>query len=253
MTSPEPATTMPPIIQCDRLNRVYGVGAESVHALNDVSFDVDHGDFVAIMGPSGSGKSTLLNLLGALDRPTSGRLVIDGRATADMSSDELARLRNRDIGFVFQQFHLMRRMTALENVVLPLKYLERTDLDKKALARLRLQEVGLGDRLNHLPTQLSGGQQQRVAIARALVNEPNLLLADEPTGALDSKTSAEIMELLQTVNRQGKTVIVITHAQEVAAYARRVLRFKDGEIVQDGPPDAAWISALAVSEPETVS
>lgn len=233
MTSPAAS----PIISCERLRRVYGHGPEQVHALRDVTFHIDRGGFVAIMGPSGSGKSTLLNLLGALDRPSSGRLVIDGRPTAELSSDELARLRNRDIGFVFQQFHLMRRMTALQNVMLPLKYAGRSDVDKTALARKRLADVGLSDRLHHLPTQLSGGQQQRVAIARALVNDPNILLADEPTGALDSVTSGEIMKLLQTVNASGKTLILITHAEDVAAYAQRILRFRDGRLVGDAPSD----------------
>lgn len=222
-----------PLICCEALSRVYGLGPEQVHALSEVSFNIARGEFIAIMGPSGSGKSTLLNLLGALDRPSSGRLVIDGRPTAEMSTDDLARLRNRDIGFVFQQFHLMRRMTALQNVMLPLKYAGRADIDKKALARTRLEAVGLQDRLNHLPTQLSGGQQQRVAIARALVNDPTILLADEPTGALDTTTSGEIMKLLQAVNASGKTVILITHAEEVAAYAQRILRFRDGRLVDD--------------------
>lgn len=222
-----------PIIVSQALSRVYGLGSEQVCALQDVTFSIERGEFVAIMGPSGSGKSTLLNLLGALDQPSSGRLTIDGRQIDQMSSDDLATLRNRDIGFVFQQFHLMRRMTALENVMLPLKYAGRRDVDKTALAKARLETVGLGDRLHHLPTQLSGGQQQRVAIARALVNDPDIILADEPTGALDSGTSQEIMKLLQTVNAAGKTVILITHAEEIAAYARRTLRFLDGHVVND--------------------
>jgi putative ABC transport system ATP-binding protein len=231
-----PRASHDPIIACQALSRVYGTGAEAVQALKAATFDIERGDFVAIMGPSGSGKSTLLNLLGALDRPSSGRLVIDGRPTAELSSDALATLRNRDIGFVFQQFHLMRRVTALENVILPLKYSERTGLDKVALAGARLADVGLGDRLHHRPTQLSGGQQQRVAIARALVNDPAILLADEPTGALDSATAGEIMALLRAINAKGKTVILITHAEEVAAYARRILRFRDGAIVSDARP-----------------
>ncbi len=228
---------MEPIIACEGLSRVYGMAPEQVHALRDVTACIDRGDFVAIMGPSGSGKSTLLNLLGALDRPNSGRLTIDGRETATMSTDELAELRNRAIGFVFQQFHLMRRMTALQNVMLPLKYSGRPDLDKKKVASARLEDVGLADRLHHLPTQLSGGQQQRVAIARALVNDPDIVLADEPTGALDSATAGEIMKLLRLVNANGKTVILITHAEEVAAYARRIIRVRDGRIVEGARTD----------------
>ncbi|MFO1103030.1 MAG: ABC transporter ATP-binding protein [Methylocystis sp.] len=202
-------------------------------ALRGVSFSVRQGEFVAIMGASGSGKSTLANLIGALDTPTSGELRIDGRAISSMSNDELAHLRNQSIGFVFQQFNLMTRMTALENVMLPLVYSSNSGIDAAALARTRLQQVGLGERLNHRPNQLSGGQQQRVAIARALVNDPKIVIADEPTGALDTHNSHEIMTLLSELNEKGLTLLVITHEPDIAAYADRLLRFRDGQIVED--------------------
>ncbi|WP_312029681.1 ABC transporter ATP-binding protein [Methylocystis sp. H62] len=202
-------------------------------ALRGVSFSVASGEFVAIMGASGSGKSTMANLIGALDTPTSGVLKIDGQAVASMTSDELAHLRNDRIGFVFQQFNLMARMTALENVMLPLAYSARTDVDASECARNCLQQVGLGERLNHRPNQLSGGQQQRVAIARALVNDPKIVIADEPTGALDTHTSHEIMSLLSSLNEEGLTLVVITHEPDIAEYAERLLRFRDGQIVED--------------------
>lgn len=226
-----------PMIECAALSKTYLLGGVKVQALRGVTFDIARGEFVAIMGPSGSGKSTLANLLGALDKPTSGRLAIDGAAVANMSSDELARLRNRDIGFVFQQFNLLPRLSALENVALPLCYADRPDLDKAACARARLEEVGLGGRCDHTPAKLSGGQQQRVAIARALINTPNIILADEPTGALDTKTSHEIMNLFVRLNAQGLTMIVITHEPDIAAYAGRLLRFRDGELIGDSRRD----------------
>ncbi len=221
------------IIECAALSKTYDLGAEQVHALRGVTFTISRGEFVTIMGASGSGKSTLANLLGALDKPTSGELVIDGEAVAGMSGDALARFRNRDIGFVFQQFNLLARMSALENVVLPLVYAPRLDVDAAARARAKLEEVGLRDRLHHRPAQLSGGQQQRVAIARALINNPGIIIADEPTGALDTHTSQEIMELFLKLNTQGLTVIVITHEPDIAAYAGRLLRFRDGELIED--------------------
>jgi len=232
---PEPAAR--PIIECVALSKIYDLGAEKVHALRGVTFNVRRGEFIAIMGASGSGKSTLANLLGALDKPTSGELMIDGAAIARMSSDELARLRNRDIGFVFQQFNLLRRMSALENVLLPLNYSQSRGLDGAALARARLEEVGLGARLDHTPAQLSGGQQQRVAIARALINNPNIILADEPTGALDTHTSHEIMRLFAKLHARGLTVIVITHEPDIANYAQRLLHFRDGELISDRRQD----------------
>ncbi len=226
-------TNAQPVIACTALSKTYDLGAGQVQALRGVTFTVAHGEFVAIMGASGSGKSTLANLLGALDTPTSGELVIDGEAVAGQSGDALARLRNRDIGFVFQQFNLLARMSALENVMLPLVYAPRTDSHAEVRARAKLEAVGLGERLHHRPAQLSGGQQQRVAIARALVNEPRIIIADEPTGALDTHTSIEIMELFVRLNAQGLTVIVITHEPDIAAYAGRLLRFRDGELIED--------------------
>ena len=222
-----------PAIECRDLSRTYNLGGERVPALRGVSFRIERGEFVAIMGASGSGKSTLLNLLGALDKPTSGEIVIDGESVSAMGDDELAALRSRKIGFVFQQFNLLPRMSALENVILPLNYSRDAGSDKKAVALARLAEMGLEARVHHRPSQLSGGQQQRVAIARALVNSPSLVLADEPTGALDTQTSQEIMRLFSGLHAKGLTVIVITHEPEVAAYAERVLRFRDGELVGD--------------------
>jgi putative ABC transport system ATP-binding protein len=233
MGGSEASPNAPLAIECCGLRRTYDLGGEKLHALRGVSFKVRRGEFVAIMGASGSGKSTLANLLGALDKPTSGHLAIDGVSVEEMHDDALARFRNQDIGIVFQQFNLLPRMSALENVILPLKYSRRTGLDKMALARARLEEVGLGGRLDHRPAQLSGGQQQRVAIARALINNPGIILADEPTGALDTQTSSEIMDLFASLHAKGLTVIVITHEADIAAYAGRVLRFCDGELIAD--------------------
>jgi ABC-type lipoprotein export system ATPase subunit len=215
------------------LCKTYEGGAASVRALKDVSFRVQAGEFVAIMGPSGSGKSTLANLLGGLDTPSAGELLIDGEAVSAMSDDRLASLRNRKIGFVFQQFHLLPRMSALENVMLPLNYSRHARVDRVERARAKLEAVGLRDRAHHRPNQLSGGQQQRVAIARALINDPSILLADEPTGALDSATSQEVMAVFSALHAKGYTIIVITHEADIASYAQRVLRFRDGELVAD--------------------
>jgi ABC-type lipoprotein export system ATPase subunit len=222
-----------PLIAASHLVKTYQLGEQQVHALRDVSFEIQPGEFVAIMGPSGSGKSTLMNVIGALDTPSSGVMEIDGAAVAGMNSDQLADLRNRTIGFVFQQFNLLRRTTALDNVKLPLLYSRHRPPDLNQAARASLELVNLGDRADHQPSQLSGGQQQRVAIARALVNSPRLILADEPTGALDSQTSAEIMALFTRLNAAGLTVIVVTHEADVAAYARRLLRMRDGRLVAD--------------------
>jgi putative ABC transport system ATP-binding protein len=226
-----------PVISARSLTKTYQLGEVAVHALQDVSFDIRRGEFVAIMGPSGSGKSTLMNLIGALDTPTAGELAINGVSIASLSGDELADLRNRTIGFVFQQFNLLRRTTALENVKLPLAYARDPGRQAQAdeLAAQRLREVGLEERMDHVPSQLSGGQQQRVAIARALVNSPSLILADEPTGALDTHTSEEIMGLFRRLTEQGMTVIIVTHEADVAAYAERLLRVRDGRIVEDVP------------------
>ncbi len=223
----------PPLISASNLVKTYALGEQQVQALREVSFEVLPGEFLAIMGPSGSGKSTLMNLIGALDTPTSGALAIDGAEISSMSSDQLAELRNRTIGFVFQQFNLLRRTSALDNVKLPLLYSRRRSPDANAAAKASLELVGLGSRIDHQPSQLSGGQQQRVAIARALVNSPRLILADEPTGALDTQTSGEIMALFAKLNAGGLTIILVTHEPDVAAHARRLLRMRDGRIVED--------------------
>jgi putative ABC transport system ATP-binding protein len=224
-----------PVVSARNLTKTYQLGEVAVHALRDVSFDIHRGEFVAIMGPSGSGKSTLMNLIGALDTPTSGTLAINGTDITTLSRDQLADLRNRTLGFVFQQFNLLPRTTALDNVKLPLAY--SRDPAKQArgteLAAQRLTEVGHAQRMDHVPSQLSGGQQQRVAIARALVNAPSIILADEPTGALDSQTSNEIMALFESLTGSGMTVILVTHEPDVAAHARRLLRVRDGRIVED--------------------
>jgi putative ABC transport system ATP-binding protein len=227
------------MIQARHLARTYQMGEFEVQALKDVSFDIGRGELVAIMGPSGSGKSTLMNLIGCLDTPTRGSYTLDGLPVEQLDPALLAAVRNRKIGFVFQQFHLLARGTALENVALPLAYrggipaAER--LERAAAA---LERVGLGDRMDHRPRELSGGQQQRVAIARALVNEPALLLADEPTGALDTRTSAEIMELFEGLNGAGMTVVLVTHEPDVARHARRLLEIRDGLLVRDAPTTA---------------
>jgi ABC-type lipoprotein export system ATPase subunit len=224
-----------PVVSARHLTKTYQLGEIAVHALRDVSFDIHRGEFVAIMGPSGSGKSTLMNLIGALDTPTSGELSINGKAISTLDKDALADLRNRTLGFVFQQFNLLARTSALDNVKLPLAY--SRDPQKQArgneLAAQRLTEVGLGNRMDHVPSQLSGGQQQRVAIARALVNSPSLILADEPTGALDTETSLEIMNLFHRLTESGMTVVLVTHEPDVAAHAKRLLRVRDGRIVED--------------------
>jgi putative ABC transport system ATP-binding protein len=224
-----------PVISARHLTKTYQLGEIAVHALRDVSFDIQRGEFVAIMGPSGSGKSTLMNLIGALDTPTSGDLAIDGSAIATMDKDQLADLRNRTIGFVFQQFNLLARTSALDNVKLPLSYSRNPEKQARGneVAAQKLTEVGLANRMDHVPSQLSGGQQQRVAIARALVNSPSLILADEPTGALDSETSLEIMNLFRRLTESGMTVVLVTHEPDVAAHAKRLLRVRDGRIVED--------------------
>jgi putative ABC transport system ATP-binding protein len=221
------------LIHTRDLVKVYRMGTNEVRALDGVSVDIDEGEFVAVMGPSGSGKSTFMNVIGCLDRPTSGEYVLGGQRVSEMAGDQLAIVRNRRIGFVFQQFNLLARTPALENVELPLVYggIAKKERSQRALAMLT--KVGLGDRTDHHPAQLSGGQQQRVAIARALVTEPLLILADEPTGALDSRTSLEIMALFQELNRHGMTVVLVTHEHDVARYARRIITFKDGRVVSD--------------------
>ena len=242
------------VIVTEGLTKDYHVGPHVVHALRGVSVSVARGEFLAVMGPSGSGKSTFMNMLGCLDTPTNGRYLIDGEDVAGLGRDALAGIRSRKIGFVFQTFNLLARTTALENVELPLLYTDIPARERRARARRRLADVGLADREHHQPSQLSGGQQQRVAIARALVNDPTVILADEPTGALDTRTSLEIMALLQSLNREGMTIIVVTHEADVAAHAHRVLSFRDGRLIRDeridAPRNAAATLAEQPSEPE---
>ena len=236
------SASVPPLIAVHDLTKRYDMGSvtqraagqgQTVHALRGVSLQMDHGEFVAVMGASGSGKSTFMNLLGCLDRPSSGSYQLEGQSVEHFSADALAALRNRRIGFVFQQFNLLPRASALENVELPLLYAGVKPAQRRVRALAALQRVGLGERTGHRPTELSGGQQQRVAIARALVTGPQLVLADEPTGALDSQTSAEIMQLLSSLNAEGVTIVLVTHEPDVAAWARRRLVFKDGLVVRD--------------------
>ncbi|MGD9487027.1 MAG: ABC transporter ATP-binding protein [Calditrichaceae bacterium] len=220
------------MIRIENVSKIYQKnGSAEVHALQDVSLEIQKGEFVAIIGPSGSGKSTLMNILGMLDRPTRGSYYLKDRKVSDLTIDELAKIRNREIGFVFQQFHLLARTSALENVELPLLYSDRPDMGK--LAQKSLEAVGLGSRIHHIPSELSGGQQQRVVIARALVNDPEIIFADEPTGNLDSRSGIEIMSIFQELNKKGRTVIVITHDQNIAEHSRRVIRIADGRITDD--------------------
>ncbi len=235
MSVPDSVSQRParPLIEVEGLVKVYRTGDVELRALDGVSFSVAHGEFVAVMGPSGSGKSTTMNMLGCLDSPTQGRYLLDGRDVARLSGDELAKVRNEKLGFVFQGFNLLPRLSAVDNVALPLVYSGVPSRERSERAREALERVGLGARLGHRPNQMSGGQQQRVAIARALVGRAPLILADEPTGNLDTRTSEEIMSLLVEVNREGKTVVLVTHEPDIAAYARRVLHFKDGRLVSD--------------------
>jgi putative ABC transport system ATP-binding protein len=244
---------MKSIIQIDNLKRNFSVGSETVHALRGISFSIKEGEFTSIMGTSGSGKSTLLNILGCLDNPSSGEYYIDGIPVSGLSKDERASIRNQKIGFVFQSYNLLARTSALENVELPLLYNHKVSArERRVRAREALEQVGLQDRMEHMPNQLSGGQQQRVAIARALVNDPVILLADEATGNLDTRTSYEIMNLFQRLNEAGKTIAFVTHESDIANFTARMIMLRDGHIVRDAPVNTqsakAALEALPVSD-----
>jgi len=221
------------LIKMTGITKDYKMGEAVVHALRGIDLEVEQGEFLAIVGPSGSGKSTLMNLIGCLDRPTSGEYYLDGRKVSDLSDDDLARIRNKSIGFVFQTFNLLPRTNCLHNVELPLLYASvgRKERERKALEIL--EKVGLGDRIHHNPNELSGGERQRVAIARALVNDPSIVLADEPTGNLDSKTGSEILSIFSELNREGKTIVLVTHERYIADYAKRIIFLRDGKIVSE--------------------
>jgi putative ABC transport system ATP-binding protein len=242
------------VIEIRDLTRVYQVGGSEVRALDGVSFDVEPGEFLAVMGPSGSGKSTFMNILGCLDRPSAGRYVLEGVDVSSLGRDQRAEIRNDKIGFVFQSFNLLARTSALENVELPLLYskkaLKLTDAERDAKARACLARVGLAERWGHTSAQLSGGQQQRVAIARSLVNDPAILLADEPTGNLDSRTSEEVIAIFQGLNDEGKTVVLITHEPDIAQFAQRIVTFRDGKVISDQRVQNRRRAAPAAAAPE---
>ena len=222
-----------PLIKITNIKRDFPLGNEIVYVLKGIDLEINKGEYVALMGPSGSGKSTLMNILGCLDTPTSGTYVLNGKHVSEMQDDELAGIRNKEIGFVFQTFNLMPRTTALDNVALPMVYAGHSKSERIERATEVLTQVGLQDRMDHKPNQLSGGQRQRVAVARALVNKPSIILADEPTGNLDSKTSVEIMNLFNEIHANGNTVILVTHEEDIAAYAHRIIRLRDGLIESD--------------------
>jgi putative ABC transport system ATP-binding protein len=253
---PAPIAATPPpgasgdglLIQIDHLSRTYMLGEVEVHALRGISVSVRRGEFVAIMGASGSGKSTFMNILGCLDKPTKGTYILDGIDVSGLTRDELARIRNNKLGFVFQGFNLLSRTSAIENVELPLLYGTASLKDREARAIKALNMVGLGDRIHHFPNQLSGGQQQRVAIARALVNDPSIVLADEPTGNLDSRTSVEVMGIFQDLNEKGITVILVTHEPDIAQFAKRHIIFRDGRIQSDKPNPSPKLAADVIRD-----
>ena len=225
------------LIDIREITKFYDMGEERVRALDGVTLEVSRGEYLAIMGPSGSGKSTLMNLIGCLDTPTSGSYVLNGREVARMTDDELAQIRNQEIGFVFQTFNLLPRTTALQQVELPLVYSGVPKKERRDRAVRALEAVGLADRMGHHPNEMSGGQRQRVAVARALINDPSILLADEPTGNLDSQTGAEIMALFDDLNARGNTIVLVTHEEDIAAHARRIVRLRDGKVREDRPND----------------
>lgn len=235
------------IIEIKDLTRHYQMGQTIVKALNGVTFDVQENEYIAIMGPSGSGKSTLMNMIGCLDTPSSGEYILNGHRVSELDDSELARVRNREIGFVFQTFNLLPRTDCLNNVELPLIYSGMKGSDRKKRATETLEKVGLGDRLDHKPNELSGGQRQRVAVARALVNNPSILLADEPTGNLDTKTGDEIMVLFEELHRAGNTIILVTHENDIANYARRIIRLRDGVIESDKKVESPLLASASVS------
>ena len=224
---------MKSIIELSNIAKAYKIGTEEIHALRSVSLNIYKNEFVALMGPSGSGKSTLMNVLGCLDSPSSGEYVLNGISVSQMPDNDLAEVRNKEIGFVFQSFNLLPRSTALDNVILPLIYAGYSKAERLKRGKEVLEQVGLGDRIMHKPNELSGGQRQRVAIARALVNKPAIILADEPTGNLDSKTSVEIMALLEEIHKQGNTIVLVTHEEDIAQHAHRIVRLKDGVVERD--------------------
>ena len=229
------SSAAPLVAELDHIRKVYGSGDTAVTALDDLCLNVRRGEYLAVMGTSGSGKSTAMNILGCLDRPSSGSYRLNGTAVEHLSDDQLADLRNRELGFVFQQFHLLQELTALENVMLPMVYAGVSAEQRRELGTAALQRVGLGERLHNKPNQLSGGQQQRVAVARAIINNPNLLLADEPTGALDSRTTKEVLDLFDELHRdQGMTILLVTHEHDVAERAERIVHFHDGRLVESG-------------------